>query len=85
MYECNKMCCLEVKIHPIVWVKSIDTLYYETACGSGSLATAIYIKYKENYNWVKIKQPSGYFINVEFIESEDYLDKAIVSGKIIKE
>jgi len=27
--------------------KTIDTLYYETACGSGSLATAIYKCYAE--------------------------------------
>ena len=36
------------KIYPIVWVKTIDTLYYETACGSGSLAVTIYKNYITN-------------------------------------
>lgn len=27
-----------VKINPIVWVKEIDTLFYETGCGSGTTA-----------------------------------------------
>lgn len=30
-----------LKIHPIVWVKSINTCFYETACGSGTAATSI--------------------------------------------
>lgn len=29
-----------VTLHPVVWVRSIDTFFYETACGSGSIAAA---------------------------------------------
>ena len=26
------------KINPVIWVKTVDTLYYETACGSRKLS-----------------------------------------------
>ncbi|HAZ17111.1 MAG: hypothetical protein A3H59_01335 [Candidatus Jacksonbacteria bacterium RIFCSPLOWO2_02_FULL_43_9] len=29
-----------VRIHPVVWVRSVDSFFYETSCGSGSIATA---------------------------------------------
>lgn len=29
-----------VKIHPVVWVKAVDTFFYEESCGSGTIATA---------------------------------------------
>jgi hypothetical protein len=31
----------ELKIEPVVWVRSIDTFFHETSCGSGSIATAV--------------------------------------------
>lgn len=27
-----------VKMHPVVWVKEVDTFFYETSCGSGAIA-----------------------------------------------
>jgi D-alanyl-D-alanine dipeptidase/diaminopimelate epimerase len=30
-----------VYIDPVVWVNKVDTLYYETACGSGSIAASL--------------------------------------------
>jgi diaminopimelate epimerase len=27
-----------VKIHPVVWVRDVDTFYYESSCGSGTIA-----------------------------------------------
>ncbi|WP_461614106.1 hypothetical protein [Clostridium sp. Marseille-QA1073] len=30
-----------VKIHPIIWVNEVNTFYYETSCGSGSIAVAV--------------------------------------------
>lgn len=29
-----------VSMHPVVWVKAIDTFFYETSCGSGTIAVA---------------------------------------------
>lgn len=48
-----------LKMDPVVWVKSIDTFFYETSCGSGSIAAAISTGEKT------ILQPSGEKIEVE--------------------
>lgn len=29
-----------IVIHPVVWVKAVDTFFYETSCGSGAIATS---------------------------------------------
>lgn len=75
----------KLKIFPIIWVKTIDTLFYETACGSGSLAAAIYKNYTENISSFEILQPSGYSINVKLNVNNDYIEYAIVSRKVIEE
>ncbi len=72
----------KIKINPIVWVKEIDTVFYETACGSGSLGTSIYNYIKTNNTEVELVQPSGYSINVKLIENDNYIDKAIVTGVV---
>jgi histidine racemase len=43
----------KVYMHPVVWVKSIDTFFYETSCGSGSISAAIATNIDD------IVQPSG--------------------------
>ncbi len=30
-----------VSVHPVVWVRSIDTYFFETSCGSGSISVSI--------------------------------------------
>jgi len=45
----------QIKILPKIWVKSINSIVTETACASGSIATAIYLQ----LNDCKIIQPSG--------------------------
>lgn len=30
----------DVIMHPVVWVRAIDTFYYETSCGSGAIAVS---------------------------------------------
>lgn len=47
-----------VYINPVVWVREVDTLYYETACGSGAIAAALCT------GEYKIYQPTGEVINV---------------------
>ena len=42
-------------IHPVVWVKGIDSFFYETACGSGTLATLLVGEVASQ----EILQPSG--------------------------
>jgi len=74
-----------IKINPIIWVKTIDTLYYETACGSGSLATTILKNYIEGIEKLEIIQPSGYSINVNLNRKKEYIENAIISGKVMEE
>lgn len=52
-----------IKINPIVWVNAIDTLFYETACGSGTTATAVVKSFLIGKDGsYEILQPSGYSI-----------------------
>lgn len=70
----------EIKINPIVWVKSIDTVYYETACGSGSLAAAIYLNYIKNISSVEIIQPSNYKIKIDLNTDNKKINYSIIEG-----
>ena len=71
-----------VKINPVVWVKTVDTLYYETACGSGSLAYGIYNYAQNGVKIVYLLQPSGYKIRVELNCEGKQIIKAKVSGVV---
>ena len=75
----------KLKIFPIVWVKTIDSLFYETACGSGSLAVAIYKNYVKGTKSFRIIHPSGYTIEVSLQENLGYVKEATISGKVIEE
>lgn len=75
----------KIRINPIVWVKEIDTVFYETACGSGSLGTAIYNYLKNKDKRVELIQPSGYSINVELKENKNCIEKSIISGIVEEE
>ncbi len=75
----------KIKINPIVWVKEIDTVFYETACGSGSLGIAIYNYLKNKDKKIELIQPSGYSINIELEGNKNYIKNAIISGIIEEE
>ena len=75
----------KIRINPVVWVKDIDTVFYETACGSGSLGTAIYNYYKNNEEKLEIIQPSGYSINIDLNTKNEYIENAIISGIVEEE
>lgn len=51
----------QVKIDPVVWVRGIDSFFYETSCGSGSIAAASVLDIQ------RIIQPTGeeIFVNVK--------------------
>ncbi|HBB56542.1 TPA: hypothetical protein DEW47_00655 [Patescibacteria group bacterium] len=65
-------------IKPIIWVKDIDTLIEETACGSGTMALAYFMYSKYKIEKFQIKQPSNSIFKV-FIKS----NKIFISGEII--
>ena len=74
----------KTKINPVIWVKTIDTLYYETACGSGSLASAIYQNIIEGCTNLEIVQPSGYSIFIRLKKEKEEIQKAVVEGKVME-
>ena len=72
-----------LKINPVVWVNAIDTMFYETACGSGTTGVGIVKAMKENCNQrLEIKQPSGESIKIKIEMENSQIQKAVISGKI---
>lgn len=49
-------------LKPIVWVKEIKTLFYESACGSGSFASFLYFNNILNKTQLALKQASNEYI-----------------------
>jgi ABC-type multidrug transport system fused ATPase/permease subunit len=68
-----------IKIHPCVFIKTAGTSYYETACGSGTVAAGLVASvlkgHGTNLTWL---QPSGKFIQ----SSVEYQDGKIIGAKI---
>lgn len=55
----------ECSIKPVVWVRSTATTHYETGCGSGSLALALWLGHGKNLPTdLSVLQPSGSSIGV---------------------
>lgn len=55
----------KIQLTPIVYVRDINTLFYETACGSGTTAVGIYQSFKNGKSVnLEVVQPSGNIINV---------------------
>ena len=73
-----------IRINPIVWVKEIDTVFYETACGSGSLGTAIYKFLNNKSKSSKLIQPSNYIIEINLDVKDNYIKNAKICG-VVKE
>ncbi len=48
-----------LSMFPLVWVKSTNTLYEETACGSAAMAIAFMFYKNTKVQKLKIRQPSG--------------------------
>ena len=70
----------KIKINPVVWVKDIDTVFYETACGSGSLATAMYNYYNCKEEMLELIQISGYTVSIVLNTKNQYIEDAIITG-----
>ena len=73
----------KIVLSPVVYVKEINTLFYETACGSGSVAVGIYesFKNKRSVN-IDILQPSSDIIKVETNVDDKKIYNARISGKV---
>ena len=72
-----------IKIYPIVWVKEIDTFFFENACGSGTIAVTMLESYIiNNSGTYKVEQPSREFLETEIIIKDRVITSAILKGKI---
>lgn len=66
-------------IKPVVWVRSTNSTYFETGCGSGSLALALWLQQRQNLPMpTRILQPSGAKIHVWWTEDH----KAWIAGPV---
>ncbi len=68
-----------VRINPVVWVKEINSFFYESSCGSGSIAVAKF------FGLGNIEQPSGKFITVELLPELIKLSSEMEIIKVIDE
>lgn len=72
-----------IKIYPIVWVKEIDTLFFENACGSGTIAVTMLESMLENASKeYKVIQPSGDILKTNISIKNNIVKRAILKGKI---
>lgn len=76
----------EQSIVPVVYVKSIDTTYWESSCGSGSQATALALaflqKETDGYYEYKLKQPAG-IITAGVEKSRGKIQASYIEGPVI--
>lgn len=72
------------KLDPIVWVRDIKTLFYETACASGTTAFGLMIAKQKNKSIknLKILQPSDQFLSVSISIKDQKFEDAYIEGPI---
>ena len=70
------------RITPVVYVKNVNTLFIETACGSGSAAIAIYNYFKYNVSNCRIVQPSKMCLNTKVYADGNKIKSIKISGKV---
>lgn len=72
---------LDVAISPVVWVRDIQTLFFETACASGTAAVGLWNFYlnREQAFALKVKQPTNSFIDFN-VQRVDGVLRIVISG-----
>jgi len=74
-----------ISMEPVVWVKETDSYYYETSCGSGTIALALSMAKENNtssYQEFKIYQPSGKYILAIVEKDNDKFLNAYIKGEV---
>jgi len=71
------------QIRPVVWVRGIQTLFYETACGSGTTAVGLVeaLKARQSIK-IPVLQPSQFPITIEVSFDGKKFKEAKISGPI---
>lgn len=70
------------KIMPVVWIRDVKTLTYESACGSGSIAVAL-SQVKKNNDFgqkYRISQPSGSIARITIEKNKSIFIKTILEN-----
>lgn len=75
---------LGIKMDPFVYVRNIETFFYETACASGTTAVGLAKSLMENQSFrgLPIIQPSDQIIYVSVERNENEFISAIISGPV---
>lgn len=73
-----------ISMEPVVWVKETDSYYYETSCGSGTIALALALAKEHNneYQEFKIYQPSGKYISAIVKKNDKEFLNAYIKGGV---
>jgi diaminopimelate epimerase len=61
----------QLAIEPVVYVKSIQTCIYESACGSGTIAVALAFGDEGRCSAASVKQPSGVVLTAAIDQSDE--------------
>ena len=71
-------------IKPFVYVRDIDTFYYESACGSGTLAVGLAKanKSQQSIKGLRLLQPSGMPIEVDVELNDQGIILASINGPV---
>lgn len=74
----------ELKITPVVYVRETDSVVYEHSCGSGTMATAIYLTKdkKDGIYSYDIYNPGG-IIEAQVYKQDGKITKATIGGEVI--
>lgn len=80
----DKIDDLRYEIKPVIWVRDIQTCFFETACGSGTAAAGISEALTVDGNDLRfdILQPSGKYLRVNVKKSGDKIKYVDVSGEV---
>ena len=72
------------EVEPVIWVRDIKTLFYETACASGTTGVGLYLAKKLNQRItdLPILQPSGKKLFVSVTKEKDKFTFAKISGEV---
>ena len=72
-----------IKMYPIVWVREIDTFFFENACGSGTIAVAMLESWLTNTSReYHIIQHSGETLIAEIAIKNNVIERAILKGEV---
>ncbi len=73
-----------IELKPVVWVRDIETLLYETACASGTAAIGLWksAQSTDKETTIKVKQPSNEYIQARVRKNRKQSIEVFIEGPI---